>query len=186
MNALIVLNLAYGVIRPLSLTFCENVHQTINNIVDLSKEFDFCFLINDNHSQNDNEFRYLPPHMISVQDKGKLLNIEPKLSSRNRPITLYKNTLNAFNSRDNKEHVLGYNFDSICIAGFSATLDVVPTTLGIMDFHPNVFISELCVGDISLGHKSKALDYLNFLGVKILKDKNVKGIGFHEGSPASI
>lgn len=146
----------------------------MDNIVKVSRYFDFCFVVNDNHSENDLEFNYLPKHMITgSQDVARLYHYDKQLESKNI-LFLKKNTLSAVHSEYNKNIILSNKFDKIVVGGFCGCLDVKATCLSLIDEKQNIFIMPDCIDDITEEHWSDTLKYLSFIGIKTIQQDEIK------------
>ena len=83
-NCLIILNIAYGYLTQYSPTFCENFGQVTENIIKNSKDFTHTFIVNDDHTINDPEFEYLPPHQIKNSGNiARIPSFEKQIKSDN-------------------------------------------------------------------------------------------------------
>jgi len=96
--------------------------------------------------------------------QDQLSALETTLSAR-PVIRLLKTTLNSF-----AHPVLSLvQSDLYVVVGFTCSLDILPSCLGLIDRGKNVCTIEDCIGDINQELKSLSLQYLTFLGVKIHK-----------------
>lgn len=166
MKALIILNLCYGVIRPMSITSCIDVYKTIDNIIQISEEFDYSFVINDEHNKEDTELKLVPPHfMHNTADAFRLFNSEEHLKTRLKYF-LKKNKFSALSNEHNKSIILNTGFEEICICGFTASMDIVPTVIDFIHNNRIVSVIPRCISDVTEELKEKALGYLSFIGIK--------------------
>lgn len=161
-DCLVILNLCYGVIRELSIFHCKEAWQIIDNIIKESENYNNCLIINDLHQNDDLEFKYLPPHMISIsEDTCRLYNIEKQLKC---PFKQFYNKKTFSPLKNEHLRKLIMDYDNILVSGFSLTFDIVPTVLDLITFGKNTKINKNCVGDISTEHKNKALEFIeNFI-----------------------
>jgi nicotinamidase-related amidase len=157
-DCLIVLNLCYGVIRDLSIFHCKEAWQVIENIIKLSSQYDNLFIINDLHKKDDVEFKYLPSHMVPISDDlARLSAVEKRLQSKNIQF-LTKNTLSPLKNEHIQKLIMA--FDNICVSGFTATFDVVPTCIDLITLGKELRVPVNAIDDISDKHKKVALNYL--------------------------
>lgn len=163
MNCLLILNIflqdQYNIYTPIE------YKKLLNEITDFSHRFEFTILVNDSHQEEDKEFQYLPPHAL----KNKYQNLrnyefEKSLKSLNF-LFLTKNTLSALQSTHNRETILSYHFDQVCVGGMSGCIDVVPTCLDLIDLQQNVIVYPHLVGDFSPEYQTKAIEYLNIFNI---------------------
>jgi nicotinamidase-related amidase len=165
-DALIVLNLIYASVRKESPVSCVNPYVVINNIVELSKKYEYCYMINDSHNRGDNELKYLPPHALDFSiDSTIIVNFWNKINSRVKT-ALFKKTQDAIQNEHIKKLILDKHHSEICVTGFSTSLDILPTVLGLKQYHPNVVIKDDCTSDLTEEHKLKAIEYMKWIGVK--------------------
>jgi nicotinamidase-related amidase len=169
MRILLVTNLIYGSARPYCPLTCEKPYSTIEKIVKASQQFDITFVVCDEHSKDDVEFKYLPPHMVkNTQDTFRLSEYEKELGLRQ---FLYKQTLSAVADEHNQKTILNYKPDMIALAGFTASFDIMATALNLIDLKQNISLLPDCIGDLTEDHRVKALNHLSFLGIKSLELK---------------
>jgi nicotinamidase-related amidase len=170
MNALIVLNLTYGVVKPYSITSCVKPYNVINNIIEASRGFDFCFVINDCHEADDKEFQYLPQHSLKYTSESALLEeYFNKLQSKHKQV-FTKKTLSGVFSSHNRFSIEATKCDNIVVVGFCASTDIVPTCLSLIDQKQKIAIIPSCIGDVLEESRTKALDYLKYLGIPEFND----------------
>jgi hypothetical protein len=161
----LILNLCFGSVRPYSVSSGSQPYITIENIIKVSKDFDFCFVINDNHSKDDIEFTYLPPHIVKGGvDVGRLHYLDRRLQSKYVQF-LTKNTLSAIHDEHNKKTILSRDYSLIAITGFSASTDITATCLNLIDEKKKIAIIPSCVDDSIKDYKTKAINYLTYLGI---------------------
>jgi hypothetical protein len=169
-KALIVTNFCFGSVRPHSIVCAEKPYIAIENIIKASKGFDFCFVVNDAHSKEDPEFNYLPSHMVNHGvDVARLHHFDRRLQSKYVQF-LNKDTLSAIHNPHNKRIILGNQYDLIAVAGFSASTDIIATCLDLIDEKKKIAIIPSCIDDTIKDFRSKALNYLTFIGVPSLED----------------
>jgi nicotinamidase-related amidase len=166
MDILLSLNLCFGYQRGLSIFSCDEFYQVYNRIIERSKDFEYCFIINDLHSPDDGEFSFLPKHCIKgSHDCLTFPHLESQIKSK-YVIKLSKSTLSAVKNQHNLQTILSTNPKGIYVSGFSTSIDLVPTVLdllGLCDIH----VDQALTGDISKEHKDRALQYLSqFINIK--------------------
>lgn len=166
MDTLIINNLTYGSIRTYSIVASVNAFKVINNLIKISSQFDYCFILNDSHKKDDYEFKYLPPHRVEQSNDTILLKeIIDQLKCKYVQI-LNKDTLSGFENKHIKETILSTNSDRYCIAGFCTTIDLVPLAISLIDSKKQVCIDPACCEDVSDEINSLGLDYLTkILGI---------------------
>lgn len=163
-NCLIALNICFGSIKPYSIFCGIKPEQTINNIIEVSKDFDFLFIVNDNHDKNDSEFNHLPEHnIIGTSEVGRLTHFEKKFKSKYIQF-LDKKTLSAVHSTHNKNIILSQRYDKIMVCGFSLSTDIIATCIDLIDEKRKVIIKPNCCDDISIEQSKKSLEYLALIG----------------------
>jgi hypothetical protein len=167
-KALLINNFQYSVIRPGSIVSSVTAYSVINRIIEVSKHFDFCFVVNDNHNKNDIEFKYLPPHSIrDTQDTVRLLDLEKKISSKYFYV-MTKATLSGFNHRMQEVFYQPNSLlenSKIYVAGFNASTDIIATCLSLIDSKHDIAIIPSCIDDVDKTVKETALNYLKYLGI---------------------
>lgn len=165
MRLLLITNFLWGSWREMSPVACEGVPDVTRSLTNIAQEFDRTILINDEHRRTDSEFGYLPKHnLIGSGDLGRFSKIESSLNFHNVNF-LTKRHLSAIRSEHNKSIIFSHNPQEICVAGFAASIDIIPTCLDLIQHDKKVFVLPDCVGDISKERKEKALEYLDFLSV---------------------
>ena len=180
MRSLIVLNWCHGSARPFSPVFCPDVHKVGQQIKRCAHLFDRTFIFNDCHSDIDLEFNYLPPHMVEGSPDRQPLDI----NSFKRPYLTRKLSLSPFTSEHNKRIVLREMPDETVVAGFNGLTDIIPTCIDLIHLVPKILVAEQCFGDLSILHKQRAVEYLRFLGIPIIKGEvNDKSFGVFQESP---
>lgn len=163
-NLLLCLNLAYGYAQPENWYFSDQMYPVLARISQHSYAHTECLIINDIHTSEDPEFAFLPPHMDTrisqqpVRDYKKYIDIPYQVS--------HKRHLNALHSEHNRGLIID-KFERISLCGFNLSTDVVPTALGLLDYHQNFEILSCCCGDVSKDLKQKAISYLRTLGINI-------------------
>jgi hypothetical protein len=162
MNILIILNWCYGISRPYSPVFCSEVHQVGHQIKMVAPFFDRTLVINDVHDINDSEFEYLPPHNLTASDIHPL-----DIIAFSNPQILYKNTLNAFAFPHNRGVLEALTPKNVLVTGFNASTDIIPTCLGLIDMQMDtkIMVSPECIGDLYEERKSRAIEYLGYIGI---------------------
>lgn len=167
-NALVILNYIYGYSRPFSLTSCPDFYKVCKNISELSSVFDYCFILNDSHQDHNFEFKYLPKHCLeNTEDSVMMPSLFSDLKSRHIQ-TIPKTTLNAFANEHISKTIKNYGFEKICLVGFSASIDILPSIIGSIDIKQDVYTIENALGDLTQDLKNDALKMIRFLGVEIL------------------
>lgn len=159
-NLLLCLNICRGISIPDKWFFSDDVWKAHGTIREIANNYQTKIIINDNHSGDDPEFRFLPPHFDNEFDKMLLSPYYEDFQ------VLKKKTLNAFCNEHNKNLIID-QFDSISLVGFNVTTDIVPTALGLLDYHQNFEVLEKCCGDFSKETKESGLKYLKTIGIKI-------------------
>ena len=159
-----------------------------NQIKKVAPFFDRTLVINDNHYPHipDPEFKYLPPHCNNVIDCNTL---DWKLYEvANNAEKIRKHTLNAFLYGSHAwELLLNLKPKNVMVAGYVASIDVVPTCLGLMDAEQNIYVHKDCIGDVSKERKEKALEYLEFIGIPILGGEiNAESFSFFERQTSPV
>lgn len=177
MRALIILNWCYGIARPYSPVFCQDVHKVGQQIKRCAHLFDRTFIFNDRHSEIDPEFKYLPPHMVEGTPDCEPMDTE----GFKRFYLTHKLGLSAVggSSKFNSRHFSPESdIYEVMVAGFNGLTDIVPTCIDLMGLMPKIFVSEQCFGDLSILHKERATEYLQFLGIPIIRGEvNDKSFG---------
>lgn len=180
MNLLVVLNWCYGIAKPFSPLFCPDVHLVGNQIKRVAHLFDRTFVMNDYHSGGwTDEFKYLPPH--NVDEVSRTLLDHELYKVARKVETIRKHELNAFGN----DHAASLLFlpspKNIMVTGFTASTDVIPTCLALIDLGQNVYVHKDCIGDISPDRKAKSLEYIEFIGIPILDGEiNAESFSFFE------
>jgi nicotinamidase-related amidase len=150
----------------MSVTSCVDVYKTIDNIEKLSEQFEYSFIINDEHDREDQEFKLVPPHFIrGTEDTYRLFNAEERLKSRIKYF-FKKTKFSGLSSEHNKTIILNAGFEEICICGFTASMDIVPTVLDFIYNNKIVSIASKCISDTTRENKERSLGYLNWIGIK--------------------
>lgn len=167
-TGLIITNLCLGSFRPYSAMSCVNPYEVAESILKVHGLFDIIFIVNDEHRPDDREFNNLPPHMIiGTDDVYRLPHIERQLTDK--PLEfLKKNTADATWKRHNNMLIESYCCDEICVAGFTASHDVLATVSGLVEFGKKVVIIEECIGDIDMGLKQDAILHLRSINIPVI------------------
>lgn len=160
-NLLLCLNVCRGIGNPHHWYFSPDVWKVHNVIQSIADHYDTKFIINDKHSGDDPEFRFLPPHLDNEFDR---MILSPRYESFQ---ILNKKTLNAIGNEHNKKLIVD-QFDTIDICGFNLSTDVIPTALGLLDHHQNFAVVVDGCGDIKSEMKEAGLKYLQTIGVRII------------------
>jgi len=165
-NCFLALNILSGIDNNLCFYNVKNYHNVLKNIIKVSANFDYFILCNDSHTDpHDNEFKYLPKHLIkNTLDTARLDWFEKEIKSENF-LFLEKKTLSPLASEHCKKIILGHRFDQMVVGGFSTCIDILPTSLGLIDLKQNVKIYKGCVGDFSDEMQRNALEYLDFINL---------------------
>jgi hypothetical protein len=170
-KVLIITNLCYGILKPTSVVFCEEAYKVIENIINISNNYDICYIINDAHYPDDIEFKNFPPHLIDkTEDVVRLYTIETKLKT---PLiqTLRKRKQNIFATNHIKYTIVGSmgntEIEELCITGFTGCIDIIPSVLGAREHNIEPTLYADCIGDLSHKHKELTLDYLRLINCKI-------------------
>ena len=170
MNLLVVLNICYGLSSSSSIYFCEDRVRIVDEIIKISNDFDGAIVVNDSHLNEDNEFNYVPPHLLSsdISHDEKLLNpvfncLQPK---QKRWKTF--GTKNKFSAKD---FVPDFSsFDEVVVCGFVFSLDVLPTILDMCQEHPNVKSCLRCTYDPKEDLFEKMSSYIRWIGIGDIDD----------------
>ena len=177
MRTLIILNWCYGIARPYSPVFCQDVHKVGQQIKRCAHLFDRTFIFNDCHSEIDLEFKYIPPHMIEGSPDRQPLDLE----GFRRVYLAHKLTMSAFRSEHSRKILLRDSPDEVMLSGFNGLTDIIPTCIDLIHLVPKIFVAEQCFGDLSIPHKERAVEYLQFLNVSIIRGEvNDKSFGVQQ------
>lgn len=160
-NLLLCLNICRGLSNPHHWYFSEDVWKVNLFIQNVQDHYSHKIIINDKHSGDDSEFRFLPPHLDNEFDR---MILSPRYETFQ---LLHKRTLNAFNNEHNKKLIID-QFDTIDLCGFNITTDIVPTALGLLDHHQDFAVIEEGCGDIKKEMKESGLKYMQTIGIKII------------------
>lgn len=163
MSSLVILNLSYGSIRPMAISSCPIVYSVINNIIESSKNFDICFVINSEYRRDNPIFSKLPPMFLAgSQDCLPLEHFIKELRCRNKCV-LKKNELSCLSSQHN---LLLMKDTAMHFAGFSTSFDIVPSCIDAIKFGLQTSVLKNCVGNIFQETIENDLKYLNLLGIR--------------------
>lgn len=164
-KCLLITNMCYAIKRPMSTFWCQDCNKVIKNIVKLSKQFDYCFLVNDEHHEEDTEFNYLPPHcIVGSVDCTRLTKYERQIKSKYFQF-LKKNTLSAIYNKHNRKLIS--QFKSVHLAGFIASFDILSTTLDLVNRGQNCVLYKSCISDMVPQRKQMTFNQLGWLGCTI-------------------
>ncbi len=158
-KALVCLNLNYGHYNSKSPVCSEYFISIYDNIIEESEKYESCYIINDNHSPNDGEFLFLPPHCISGTLEALNLPHRHHLIKSKIVENLYKNHLSGFKSPHNKILITN-QFKEITLCGFNLSTDIIPTALDALQLGLKPTVVAHLSGDMTKELKQKSLDYL--------------------------
>jgi nicotinamidase-related amidase len=168
MKTLVVTNLCYGSFRPYCIMSCVKPYDVVNNICNISKNFDYTLIINDAHAYNDEEFKFLPyHHIINSLDAMPMRQIELQFKSKYL-YKLSKNTTTAFTSEHNK---MILDTTTVVLCGFVGSIDLLDTAKQLLSFDKEVLMLEDCFGDLTIELKKRTVVELKSIGVKFI-DRN--------------
>lgn len=164
MNCLLILNIFHKDYFNLYSNYDKH-YEILENIIQASQDYDITILSNDEHTKEDKEFSYLPPHGIKNSlSYSRDFSFEKKLKSKNF-LYLPKTTLTPFSTRHNRELVINHNFNYIYVGGYSGCIDIVPTCSSLIDMKQSVFSSPEIIGDFSEEYKQQAIKFLQILNI---------------------
>ena len=169
MKVLIVLNPVREISFRDSWYSSSNPARLFDNIGNLAKKMDRVLITKDQHTSEDNEFKFLPKHCLA-SNFGDMYEHDflNQLDPNKRYFLKTKETLSAlhFNSQREffSEHLTPN--DDIVIGGFALSLDIIPTVLDLLqEGYNKVRTYEDIVDDISPEYKEISLKYLQIIGV---------------------
>lgn len=164
-RSLVILNLCYGSVRPMAISSCPNVYPVINKIIEVSRKFDRCYVINSEYLANSNIFKNIPPIFLKEGQDCLPLNEFFKQLHPKEKYLLNKNSLSCLTNKHNEE-LINSGGKNVYLAGFSKTFDIVPNALAFIEKGFKTTVIKDCIDDI--GAKNFAVDdYLTFMNVKI-------------------
>lgn len=163
MNCLLILNIfykdAFNIYTP------DGYEKILASIIKESEKYDISILANDSHDYFDKEFKYLPRHCLnrdfsSIQNDSFIKQLSSKYF-----LSLSKNTLSAVGTEHNKQTILNYHFDRICVCGFSGCIDILPTCFDLIDMKMQVECKPDLIGDFSKEYQEHAVKTLNLFNL---------------------
>lgn len=165
MNALLCTNIAMGSLDSFSPSCPNGGILVLERIKERSKDYDFLFIINDSHQENDPEFKYLPRHMIKGESSTlQLTDYQSSLKSSHIQY-LQKNTFSALGNDHNKKLILEYKFDEISISGFNLCFDGIATIMDVLDAKQKVKVEVDMMGCLTEDSYNLGEKYLKWIGV---------------------
>lgn len=163
-NCLVLTNICLGSLTSSCSLYCHNANVVLENILKTSSEYDQIIICNDSHTPQDNEFKYLPPHMIQGTSECYLLRdfihkLKPKLPI----LTLRKRTLSVIGNEHNKQLLMG-TYHHIHLGGFSG-VDCISSSLDLIDLGENIKVRQELMGDLSPEIYNRNLEFLRFMNL---------------------
>ena len=171
-NVLIATNICNGSVKSGCTLATKNGWEIATKIVKNSARFDYTFIVNDRHTIDDHELKFLPNHMSDTLETGKLYTLDSQIESKYFQY-LRKNTLSALYSGHNKNCICNIDNPKYYLAGFYFSLDILATFFDLFQAGKDVSIIIDCVDDISEYNKKCAEYILSSLSIPLVKVKEI-------------
>ena len=160
MNILTITNFNLDIFDPYSIMYCKEWKKTFDSIINLSKNFEQCLIVNDVHNKKDKELCFIPPHCLKDRP---IYNLMAKMKGVNR---YSKKTFSAL-SNNHVKQVLLQHTDTLHLCGFNTSMDVLKTALDGIDLFNKIIVFEESCGDIMSKNHEGAINIMRTIGIEI-------------------